>query len=226
VNDYGILNYLVGKHRKDIKICVGKFLERSYSMVPWKTELLRDEDEEIHKVFMRSTFTHSIKLDYFHLLGITDFETNATIEIMDSFSAGKDNIDNVTIHYKFNSIAFTRACPIKRRMLLENTDCIECNHLCDDYCELNFVKKYQPVQSVAEKSVEDDYVKDQSVKDLYPELYLKGNMIMSKSMVTMEELCQKKYSGISCVVFDTWSYENDSLLMEDLNYFNKTSCNS
>jgi|GEM_PF-1038243 len=186
INDFGLLSYIKNdlQNPSNFILCIGRFLERSFDLIPWKENILRGEDELDRAHITSSTFSHSKKLILFNDYKIRDIELNGTRGIIDSMKQIQEYGLRVNLHIGFSTLSFSRSCPVKRFYKVEQ-DCI-------DYCKrpicLSFQKKWSPSMNLKQNSdYSEIYMDDENVKKVYPKFWVKGNVVLKRIEDNMEE---------------------------------------
>lgn len=215
VNDYGILYYISNLKTDLISVNLGRFLERSIDLIPWKKNLLRSESEINKKILQQSSFSHEIKLDFFKNMKVKGIETSLSNGLINSFDVIKSSELDICVHYKNNTMAFTRACPVRRYFNDENSCYTECASKCNELFELEFWEKWDADNAQRSLDSKDIYVKDQDVKSNYPKLYVSGNVVLREYIEDIESIDDER---IDCIILDEYFIKD---IKNTLNFFNK-----
>lgn len=212
VNDYGILYYMSSLDSDLISINLGRFLEKSMDLIPWKDNLLRSEKEDNKKVLKQSSFSHRIKLEFFEEMKVTGIETNLSDGLIESFDLIKQCGFETCVHYKNNTMAYTRACPVKRYFLDDDICSIRCSEKCEELFELEFYKKWDSSDVQNSDDLDNIYIEDNNVKVNYPKLYVSGNLILRKNSNELKDISNEK---IDCLILDEF-------FINDIHYILRT----
>lgn len=181
LNDLGLIAYLKDREAPDIEVIAGRFFDWSYEMVPWNDNVLREESAVCAEFLKRSRLHNDRKLELFKSLHIGGIELNATRSNLASQEYFAQQGMKTYGHCYFGSLAFSRACPYKR--MDESNRCVE---QCGQYQRLVFKNKW--VASASFDSGKTNFRDADEIKELFPEIYIKGNLLLQKNNIPMEEM--------------------------------------
>jgi len=202
VNDYGILNYIMKQQTSYIKLHIGRFLDWSYDLIPWNSNILRDETKANKEYLTSSVFIHKKKLEFLKESNVVAVELNMLKDMEHIIKKFLEYNISVFIHYKYNVVAYSRACPNKR--LYENSIC---NINCGEYNKLKFRKKWMPKKEF--NSSVSAYKDDQKVSKLFSVLYVKNNMVLKEKPMEIADYIHLNVEGI---ILDEYIKEIDDFL--------------
>lgn len=181
LNDIGLIAYLKNKNSPVIDVVAGRFFDWSYEMVPWNENVLRDESPISIDFLKRSRLHNDKKLDLLKTLNIKGVELNTTRSNLNSLEYFEQKGMKTYGHYYFNTLAFSRACPVKR--MNESNSCTE---QCNQYQKVIFENKW--VASTSFVPDKNNFTNADEVKEMFPEIYMKGNMMLQKNNISMEKM--------------------------------------
>lgn len=189
INDLGVLSYLQTLDISNLTIMIGRFLDWSYSLIPWGENILRNENSEVLQYAMQSSLFDNKKLKLFKNMGVKGIELNATKKNME-LSSSFDNCDLHTyLHYGYSILATSRACAYRRMK-----HSFECISDCDISSEVMMKAKWIPSCSFAENN--DNFTEDEEIKRTFPKLYLKNNMVFRKNEISLNSLLENESINI------------------------------
>lgn len=171
VNDMGIL-YFMNREKFDcFTVGVGRFLERSYALIPWNEKILADETSYVKESLLQTNCSEHYKMEMYLGFGVKFVELNPLEHMEKSVEFLKKNGFIVDVHYKNKVVAMSRSCPVKR--YYKNQDRNVCAERCNNNIYAEFKKKW--VMPYNTESFEDAYKVDQEVANIFPQLIIRGN---------------------------------------------------
>lgn len=184
INDLGVLFYLQTLDTRNIEIIVGRFLDWSYSLVPWGGNILRNETSDVFQYATQSSLYDDKKLALLKGMKVTGIELNATTRNIEVSSEFKKAGFALYVHYGYNILATSRACPFRRM-----EDKIQCSEDCSTLHEFSVKEKWMPSSTFTQgKAGTQNYHKDNRMDHFFPKMYLKNNMVFRKSDFTLDAL--------------------------------------
>lgn len=190
INDIGILSYLQTVNIRKLTLITGRFFDWSYSMIPWSNKILRNETNDTQKYAMQTSMLDDKKLNLLKSMNVNGLELNATEQNIALIEEFKNKGFELYLHSDYNLLSTSRACAFKR-MTGKN----ECFGECNELHEISISEKWVPSSSFDNKT---NFVEDNEVKDLYPQLFMKNNMVFRKSSYGLSDLL--KYDGVNIIV--------------------------
>lgn len=177
VNDIGILYFI---HREKIDcftVGVGRFLERSYSLIPWNEKILSDEKEYVRESFLQTNCSDHYKMEMYRGFGVKFFELNPLEHMEKSVESLKQNGFVVDVHFGNKIVAMSRSCPVKR--YYKDQDLNVCPEKCNRSIHAKFKKKW--IMPYNTETFEDSYKTDPELEKVFPELIIRGNKYLVRS---------------------------------------------
>jgi hypothetical protein len=189
INDWGILYYLQTLDTSNIEIIVGRFLDWSYSLVPWGKNILRNENAQTVQYAMQSSLFDNTKLLLLKKMKVVGLELNASKENLEFSSKLNELGFSMYIHYGYNIMATTRACPFRK--MNEEQNCTEdCNQLTGAVIE----EKWIPQSGF--KSNANNFLVDKEMKETFFKIYLKNNMVFRRSEFPLGTLLDYEHVNV------------------------------
>ncbi len=153
INDWGLLYKLRNEIKSNYIFFLGRLLTPSIINWIWHPIFTKDEDEQAKDYLYQNTFYHSYKMQFFKEWNIAGIEVNTYTQSEASYNEIKKNGFKIIGYSDDVILSVSRSCP-HRRVRSESYQCFK-------DCQ---------IKSKVEPSLEKH-------KELYPELYLKGNVI-------------------------------------------------
>jgi len=187
VNDFGILSYLSKIKDRAFELHIGRFMDWNYDLVPWSKNILRNE--EYPDCFEQSSHIHDNKLKQYKNMRVSGIEAGYTKNINALGEYLLKNEIKLYVHYKYNVVALSRACPNRR---LEQGE--RCSEHCSRYQAFWFDRKWKPNNSFV--SGQTEYFKDEQLDKVFPKMYLKNNIVLRESEACLDNLNTDFLTGI------------------------------
>jgi hypothetical protein len=174
INDWGMM-YRLNTDKKEGMFYLGRLLTKSISDWVWSSEFFKNESENSINYLSQNSFNQSEKFDFFRNYGIRGIEVNIHENGEKSLPIIQKSGFSI-IGFADNVIAaVSRSCLLLR--LERKNYAEECGSLCD--CDFKLVPS------------------DEKSKNVYPDLYLRGNVIYQKNTY------KPQWSGYDMLVY-TW----------------------
>ena len=193
INDYGLLFECKKRGILPANVIIGRAISRSFEDCLWYEHILRDESEWNRATMLQNNMYDLEKYYYLKKFNITGVECNMLHNQRLSYErlAGMGYL--VDVHYKYISVAFSRACQTAKYHKRKPP-------ACDDICKEAFRLKMKHIwtRNVALDSNEESM--HQELQRINPVFLLKGNLLLRESLLEIEEL---KGYPIHSLIFDS-----------------------
>ncbi len=195
VNDMGILYSLHNSNSIDnfYQIAAGRGIVHTSEACPWVEHLLRDETDIIKEAFLKTNLNYTRTFDLITNLGIcaveTDMEPNT---VKAAIELGLP----VAAHLEFIAVAYARSCHTSR---FYNEQPPNCTSRCNTPIELQLADMFD-LSGTPPGFAQPD----QKMKEIFPTLYLLGNIVYMKSKC-------REFQGLERIIVNADMYEPDRL---------------
>lgn len=192
-NDYGLLFQLKQEEMLPNQVCIGRSVSRSFEDCLWYEHILRNEDDFNRKTMIQNNMYDEDKKSFLEKFHVTGVECNMLKNQKDSY----ENLQNlgyeVNVHYKYISVAFSRACQTAKYY---KTKAENCSHLCKKPISIAMNKIW--TRDVDMESREQKM--NEKIVQLNPEFLLCGNVIYRESRDSLSDI---SFANIDNLIFDS-----------------------
>ncbi|MCD4845903.1 MAG: hypothetical protein K8R25_15590 [Methanosarcinales archaeon] len=195
VNDMGILYSLHNSNSTNnfYQIAAGRGIVHTSEACPWVEHLLRDESDIIKEAFLKTNLNYTRTFDLITGLGISAIETDMESNTVKAAVAlGLPT----AAHLEFIAVAYARSCHTSR---FYNEKPPDCTSRCNTLIKLQLADMFD-LSGTPPGFAQPD----QKMKEIFPTLYLLGNIIFMKSKC-------REFQGLERIIVNADMYEPEKL---------------
>ena len=197
LNDYGLLYYCKENRLLPKNVNIGRGISRSFEDCLWYEHILRNETEFNKKTMLQNNMYDEDKKQFLDEFKVNGIECNMLKNQSLSYSNLKRIGYNISVDYRYVSVAFSRACQTAR---YKGRKCGECSILCDKPLNITMDKIWTR-DTEMEANIQQI---NKKIKEFNPQFILSGNVLYRDNK---KELTNMKLEFVDNLIFNSEFYK-------------------